>query len=285
MNEQTPSTRKENAEAPRKRSGAKNGDELRARIDRANENRPEVLVPAEGGLARTVFRRNENDAQKNRVRCVGSTRIPEGFETETLRVPGFRGRPVRPLARNLVHEVPDDYRVVVGTADDLEFVELQAEDSPRVLDEGPQAERRGRRTGIESCLKVPDFDLAVVRPADNPLVVEPDAPHQLLVSLEDPQTGTTLHVPKSDGVVRTSTDNEFVPVLEARDAPLVSVQGSDKFAGRRVPHLDGSVTRRRHDVVEVKVDDVDSGPVTEEHSTEVDLLRADDVPHGNRSVL
>lgn len=52
-----------------------------------------------------------------------------------------------------------------------------------------------------------------------------------------------------------------------------------------ITNLDGSVPRSRHNVVEVEVDDVDCSPVTEEHPTEVDLLRADDVPHGNRSVL
>ena len=42
---------------------------------------------------------------------------------------------------------------------------------------------------------------------------------------------------RPDGVVGTAADDELVPVLEASDAPLVSVQSSDKFTGGRVPYL------------------------------------------------
>ena len=131
---------------PRKRSGTKNGDAPRA------PRRSNVRIEPSGGFragrrqrrtstvdppnVRTSPRskRDENDVQK-KIEFVtfnqrGLQRARGGNE---LRVPGFRGRPVRPHTRDLVHEVPDDDRVVVGAADNLEFVELQAEDSPGVL--------------------------------------------------------------------------------------------------------------------------------------------------------
>ena len=42
-----------------------------------------------------------------------------------------------------------------------------------------------------SCL-----DLAVVSARDDPLGVEPDAPDELLVTLQDPQAGAALDVPQ-----------------------------------------------------------------------------------------
>ena len=45
--------------------------------------------------------------------------------------------------------------------------------------------------------KQSSFSSPVVSSTDDPLVVEPYAPHQLLVSFKDPQAGATLDVPKS----------------------------------------------------------------------------------------
>ena len=87
--------------------------------------------------------------------------------------------------------------------------------------------------------RVPDFDLPVVGSTDNPLAVEPDAAHQLLVALEDPETGAALDVPEPDGVVRAAADHQPVVVLEAGDAPLVAVQSSDKLTGAGGPDLGG----------------------------------------------
>ena len=47
----------------------------------------------------------------------------------------------------------------------------------------------------------PDLNFAIIGPTDNPLTVEPNAPDQLLVTLQGPQAGTTLNVPQPDGVV------------------------------------------------------------------------------------
>ena len=43
----------------------------------------------------------------------------------------------------------------------------------------------------------------------------------------------------------------------------------------RIPDLDGPVARGGHDVLLVKVDDVDRGSVADEHAAQVDLGRRD----------
>ena len=86
-------------------------------------------------------------------------------------------------------------------------------------------------------MQVPDFNLSIVVSTDDPLAVEPDAAHQLLVALEDPETGAALDVPEPDGVVGAAADNQPVVVLQTGDASLVSVQSSHKLARAGGPDL------------------------------------------------
>ena len=106
-----------------------------------------------------------------------------------------------------------------------------------MLHQSPDAESACRSPGVHGSLQVPDFDLPVVRSTDNPLAVEPDAAHQLLVALEDPETGPALDVPEPDGVVGAAADNQPVVVLQTGDASLVSVQSSHKLARAGGPDL------------------------------------------------
>ena len=151
-----------------------------------------------------------------------------------------------------------------------------------MLHQSPDAESPCRSPGVHGSLQVPDFNLAVVGSTDNPLAVEPDAAHQLLVALEDPETGAALDVPEPDGVVGATADDQPVVVLQAGDASLVSVQSSHKLAraggpdlGRKIrvrienqqeeakaAHLDSSVSAGRDDVLLIKVDNVDGGSET-----------------------
>ena len=108
-----------------------------------------------------------------------------------------------------------------------------------MLHQGPDAESASRSPGVHGGLQVPDFDLPVVGSTDDPLAVEPDAADQLLVALQDPETGAALDVPEPDGVVRAAADDQPVVVLEAGDAPLVAVQSSDKLTGAGGPDLGG----------------------------------------------
>ena len=112
--------------------------------------------------------------------------------------------------------------------------------SSRVLHQSPDAEGPGGGPGIHRGLQVPHLDLPVVRSAHNPLAVEPDAPDELLVALEDPEAGATLDVPEPDGVVRAAADDQPVVVLQAGDASLVTVQSSHKLAGAGGPNLQQS---------------------------------------------
>ena len=83
---------------------------------------------------------------------------------------------------------------------------------------------------------------AVVGSADNSLGVEPDAPDQLLVTLQHSQACSTLNVPQTDGVVRAATHHQPVVILETRDPSLVTIEGPHKLAGAGGPHLDGPVS-------------------------------------------
>ena len=106
-----------------------------------------------------------------------------------------------------------------------------------MLYQSPDAESPCRSPGVHGGLQVPDFDLPVVGSTDNPLAVEPDAAHQLLMALEDPETGAALDVPEPDGVVGAAADDQSIVVLEAGDASLVSIQSSHKLAGAGGPDL------------------------------------------------
>ena len=54
----------------------------------------------------------------------------------------------------------------------------------------------------------PHLDFAIVRPADDPLAVEADAPDELLVALQHAEAGPALDVPQPDGVVRAAAHHE-----------------------------------------------------------------------------
>ena len=77
-----------------------------------------------------------------------------------------------------------------------------------MLHQSPDAESSCRSPGIHGGLQVPDFDLPIVGSTDDPLAVEPDAADQLLVALQDPETGPALDVPQPDGVVRAAAHHE-----------------------------------------------------------------------------
>ena len=109
-----------------------------------------------------------------------------------------------------------------------------------MLHQRPDAQSPGRSPGIHGGLQVPHFYLPVVGSTDNPLAVESDAADQLLVSLQDPETGPALDVPEPDGVVGAPADDQPVVVLQAGDASLVTVQSSHKLAGAGGPNLQQS---------------------------------------------
>lgn len=88
-----------------------------------------------------------------------------------------------------------------------------------------------------------------------------------------------------NSIVRTAADHEPVAILETRDATLVPVECPHKLATRRVPHLDGPVSACRHDVFLIKVHNVDSGSMADEHPTERDLCLRRHVPHRYRPIL
>ena len=110
--------------------------------------------------------------------------------------------------------------------------------SARVLHQRPDAESSCWSPGIHGGLQVPHFYLPVVGSTDNPLAVESDAADQLLVSLQDPETGPALYVPEPDRVVGAPADDQPVVVLQAGDASLVTVQSSHKLARAGGPDLD-----------------------------------------------
>ena len=103
--------------------------------------------------------------------------------------------------------------------------------------QSPDAQSPSWSSRVHGGLEVPHLDLPVVRSAHNPLAVEPDAPDELLVALEDPEAGATLDVPEPDGVVRAAADDQPVVVLQAGDASLVTVQSPHKLAGAGGPNL------------------------------------------------
>ena len=141
------------------------------------------------------------------------------------------------LIRRAIEKVPDEDSVVVGTGHDLELVKLQPENSTRMLDQSANAKRSRGRPRVQGRGQIPHLDLAVVGAADDPLAVEPDAPDELLVALEHPETRAALDVPQSDRVVGAAGDDEAVVVLQTRDAPLVPVQRPHELAARGVPDL------------------------------------------------
>ena len=86
-------------------------------------------------------------------------------------------------------------------------------------------------------------------------------------------------------IVRAAGHNEGVTILQTGNATLVPVERSHKLARRHVPDFDGAIARRRHDVAPVKVDDVDGGTVSDEHTTKADIRRRVHVPDSHRPIL
>ena len=106
--------------------------------------------------------------------------------------------------------------------------------------QSPDAQSPSWSSRVHGGLEVPHLDLPVVGSAHNPLAVEPDAPDELLVALEDPEAGAALDVPEPDGVVRAAADDQPVVVLQAGDASLVTIQSPHKLAGAGGPNLQQS---------------------------------------------
>ena len=100
-----------------------------------------------------------------------------------------------------------------------------------MLDKGPDAEGTCRSPGILSGIQVPNFYFSVISAGNDPLVVEPDTADKFFVAFEHSETGTAFNVPQSNCVVRGSADDQVVVILETGDAPLVTVERSNKLTG------------------------------------------------------
>jgi len=81
-------------------------------------------------------------------------------------------------------------------------------------------------------------------------------------------------------VVRAARHNEAITILQARYTTFVPVQRSYKFTSHGAPDFDRTITGRRHYVLVIKVDDVDSRAMTNKHSTQCDVHCGLHVPHG-----
>ena len=106
-----------------------------------------------------------------------------------------------------------------------------------MLHQSPDTQSPCRSPGVHGCLQVPDLDLPIIGSTHNPLAIESDAADELLMALQDPETGAALDVPQPDGVVRAAADDQSVVVLEAGDASLVTIQSPHKLAGAGRPDL------------------------------------------------
>lgn len=125
----------------------------------------------------------------------------------------------------------------------------------------------------------------IVGATNDVLAVEPDAPDELLVALEDAQASAAFDVPESDGVVAAATDYEAVAVLEAGDAPLVTRERAHELARWCVPNFDSSVTTGRHYVLLVEVHHVHRGAMAHQYSAQRYLRLRRHVPYGDRAIL
>ena len=88
-----------------------------------------------------------------------------------------------------------------------------------------------------------------------------------------------------NGVVRGSRDNVRVSVLETRDAASVARESAHELARTGRPDFDGAVAARRDDVAAVEVHHVDGSSVAHQCATQIHLVRACHLPHGDRLVL
>lgn len=138
---------------------------------------------------------------------------------------------------------------------------------------------------FQCSFEVPDFDFTIISTAYNPMVIEPNASNQLIVSFKNPQTFTAFNIPQPDGKVRTSTDDQVAPILQARDSTLVAGEGSHKLTRGRMPDLDGPVTRGRDDISTVEVNDIHSCPMADQCSFDLNIIRRVHVPHDDLTVL
>ena len=91
---------------------------------------------------------------------------------------------------------------------------------------------------MQGSVQVPHLYLAIRGPTDNPVVVQPDAAHQTLMSLQNPETGPDLDVPQSDCSVRAATDHQPVLVLQGGDSFLVTFQSSNRLVSTGGPNLE-----------------------------------------------
>jgi len=72
-------------------------------------------------------------------------------------------------------------------------------------------------------------------------------------------------------VVRAARHDKAIAILQARYTTFVSIQRSYKFTSHGAPDFDGTITGRRHYVLVIKVDDVDSRAMTNKNSTQCDV--------------
>lgn len=138
---------------------------------------------------------------------------------------------------------------------------------------------------IHRCYQVPNFDLSIVSTTDDSLRIKANASHKFLVTFQHAQASAALDIPQTNWIVWTSTDDQAVTILQARNAALMSVQRSDEFTWRRAPDFYCPVTGCGHDVFLIEVDDIDSSTMTNENTTECDFLGRCHIPNGDWSIL
>lgn len=86
--------------------------------------------------------------------------------------------------------------------------------------------------------------LPIISSTNDVFTVKAYASNEFFVALEDAQAGAALNVPESDGVVAATANDQPVPVLQTRDATLVSVESAYELAARRIPDFDSPIATR-----------------------------------------
>ena len=144
---------------------------------------------------------------------------------------------VRLVGRKQVEKVPDKNVALMSAADNLEVIQLQPINITCVVYQCLETETAPGCPWVKRCLQIPHFDCTVVRTADDPLVVEPDARDRSLVTFQHSKTSSTIGIPYPDRIIARATNDMVSSVLQAKNASFVSVQRSDKLACFSLPHL------------------------------------------------
>merc|ERR1719180_361290 len=105
------------------------------------------------------------------------------------------------------------------------------------------------------------------------------------MTLKSSQAGSALDIPQTDCVVGAARYHQPVMVLQAGNAPLVTVQGAHKLAGARRPHLNGPVPTGRDDILVIKVNDIHSRSMPDQNSPQIDLSRTHHVPNRDAPIF